>query len=309
MVHIVSKTIGVRQKSLVSHCPCRFNRHRKLISSPPDPSTLPSSTLAVDPKVGSRRLQSRHVQVLTPISSNSPTSTTPVTPTSTPLPWPIDHPFQPTYLTRLLEQGANPNAVNSKGETPLILASKIKQVVAAQVLANNENTNLDFEDKDGKSAIMHAVAGNAPDIVNELVKSSRLRRHTQHLISCNRIGLLQRDRAKSSDTIELVENDLRRNSIDKPSPPIVVKHNTFMGHTNQPVMTAPRGWVGYRRELRKTLSKPKIESNSRVTDAVLTAQSVNMAKNRFISLLGVYKGRGRSIDKPESSIKNGTTKK
>ena len=66
-------------------------------------------------------------------------------------------------------KGSKVNAKNSKGDTPLILATKANNYEVVKELCNNESLEVDHKNKHGKTALHYAVALNHAKIADTLV--------------------------------------------------------------------------------------------------------------------------------------------
>lgn len=70
----------------------------------------------------------------------------------------------PSEVETLLKKGVSPNVTNSAGETALMLGVKSTRPVQVTKLLLDADVNLNITDRDGKSALHHAI-GNADALV------------------------------------------------------------------------------------------------------------------------------------------------
>ena len=74
---------------------------------------------------------------------------------------------QPEVLKMLIEAGANPNAATASGLTPLMYAASVE---SAEILIKN-GADIKAADKDGMTALHHAMKDRHPDIASVLLKA------------------------------------------------------------------------------------------------------------------------------------------
>ena len=100
---------------------------------------------------------------------------------------------------KLLEMGANPNAINENGEPALIEAIRSRQVFFIELLLNHPEIQIEATDNEGKTAFIYAVClGNMPVIrhfnekgVNINVKDNNGWAALKHAVSCDSIEVIQ----------------------------------------------------------------------------------------------------------------------
>lgn len=71
----------------------------------------------------------------------------------------------------LLAHGANPNIQTKAGYTPLMLAIEHHKPAAINLLVNDKNIDLDLQDSNGYTALMHAIADGQKDTVATLLQN------------------------------------------------------------------------------------------------------------------------------------------
>jgi ankyrin repeat protein len=77
-----------------------------------------------------------------------------------------------TQLTRLLQRGFDPNAVDPDGQYGLMLALKLRSLKVAMVLVNSPNTKVEVRNAVDESPLMLAALNNDLELARLLIKNN-----------------------------------------------------------------------------------------------------------------------------------------